>query len=51
MHHCKNWMYLKEVELKRIEVRSHRTFYSPENLDNLLGSRQDDGAVRVIAGE
>lgn len=51
IHQYKNWMYLKEVELKSIKVRSCRPFYSPEDLDNLLGSRQDDGAVRVIAGE
>lgn len=48
-HHCKSWMHLKEVELKSIEVKSHKAFYSPADPDNLLGSRQGDGAVSISA--
>lgn len=49
VHHCKRWMHLKEVELKTIKVKSHEAFYSLADPDNLLGSRQGDGAVSISA--
>lgn len=49
MYHCKSWMHPKKVELRSIKVKSHKYFHSPANPDSLLGSRQGEGANRVIA--
>lgn len=47
--HCKSWMHLQEVELESTKIKSIKLL-SPADLDNLLPSRQGDGAVRATAG-
>lgn len=42
-------MHLKEVEFKSTKGKSHKTSYSPTNLDDLLGSRQGVGVIRIPA--
>lgn len=57
MHRCKSWMHVKDARSKAIKLclyfnnnnKSHKAFSSPADLDNLLGSRQGDGTVRVSA--
>lgn len=50
-------MHVKDARSKAIKLclyfnnnnKSHKAFSSPADLDNLLGSRQGDGTVRVSA--
>lgn len=50
MHHYKSWMHLKAGESESFKVKSLKALHSPADLENQLGSKQGDGAVRVTAG-